>query len=300
MTQPPNYPGDDHTEGVPPQGGVPPQPGQGFPPPAGGFPQAGQPGYGQPGQPAYGQPGYGQPGYPAPPQARFNLGDAISWAWNKFTKNAAALIVPILVYAIALVATSALAYFLIGQFGVADVTEEADGTTSVDLTAAGSVASVIFSFVFALVAYACLVAYISGLLDIADGKQVGIGSFFAPRNAGPAMLTAFLLALLTSLVSAIPYVGFIVSVVVGLVTLFVLPAVVDRTLGVGEGFKQGFAVFQKDVGNSILVYIVTSLMVIVGTALCGVGVLVAAPVASLVVINAYRLISGGRVAPPTP
>ncbi|RDH09945.1 hypothetical protein, partial [Tsukamurella pulmonis] len=239
------------------------------------------------------------PGYPLPPQARFNLGDAVSWAWNKFTKNAAALIVPILVYAVALIATTALAYFLIAQFGIADVTQDADGTIMVDLTTAGSVATVVFSFVFSLVAYACLVAYLSGLLDIADGKQVGIGSFFAPRNTGQAMLTALLLAVLTSLVSAIPYVGYIASIVIGLVTMFVLPIVVDRTLSVGDGFKQGFAVFQKDVGNAILVYIITLLIVVVGAALCGVGLLVAAPVASLVLINAYRLISGGRVAPPT-
>ncbi|MCA0156645.1 hypothetical protein LB823_10575 [Tsukamurella sp. M9C] len=283
MTQPPNDPTGDQP-GVPPQGAVPPQPGQGFPPPV---PPQG-----------YGQPGFGQ--YPPAPQAHFNLGDAISWSWNKFTKNAAALIVPIIVYAIALVAASALAYLLISQFGVGDVIEESDGSTTVDLTTAGSVATVIFSFVGALILYICLVAYTSGLLDIADGKPVSIGSFFAPRNAGPSMLTALLLAIVASLISAIPYVGYIGSIVVGLVTMYILPTVVDRGLGVGEAFKQGFAVFQKDVGNSILVYIVTVVILAIGGALCGVGLLVAAPVASLVLINAYRSISGGAVAPKTP
>jgi uncharacterized membrane protein len=28
----------------------------------------------------------------------FSIGDALSWAWNKFTQNAAALIVPTLAY----------------------------------------------------------------------------------------------------------------------------------------------------------------------------------------------------------
>ena len=289
MTQPPNDPAGDQP-GVPPQGAVPPQPGQGFPPPV--PPQGAVPPQG------YGQPGFGQ--YPPAPQARFNLGDAISWSWNKFTKNAAALIVPIIVYAIALVAASALAYLLISQFGVGDVIEESDGSTTVDLTTGGSVAAMIFSFVGALILYICLVAYTSGLLDIADGKPVSIGSFFAPRNAGPSMLTALILAIVASLISAIPYVGYIGSIVVGLVTMYILPTVVDRALGVGEAFKQGFAVFQKDVGNSILVYIVTVVILAIGGALCGVGLLVAAPVASLVLINAYRSISGGAVAPKTP
>ena len=34
-----------------------------------------------------------------------------------------------------------VAYFLVAQFGVADVTQDADGSTTVDLTAAGGVAS---------------------------------------------------------------------------------------------------------------------------------------------------------------
>src|SRR6202040_3657402 len=54
------------------------------------------PGYGAP-QTGYPQPGYGgQPGGPVPPA--FSIGDALTWAWNKFTQNAAALIVPTLVY----------------------------------------------------------------------------------------------------------------------------------------------------------------------------------------------------------
>lgn len=284
MTQPPNQPGEDRAEGIPPQGGVPPQPGPGAPPPS------------RPGQPG----GYGAAAYSLPPQGRFNLGDAISWAWNKFTKNAVALIVPILLYALVLFVVFGLAYVFLRRFGVADVIQESDGTTSVDLTGVGATTVVVASFVMSLVAYASLVAYVSGLLDIADGQRVGVGSFFAPRNAGPAMLGALLLALATSLVAAIPYVGYIASVVVGLITMYVLPTIVDRETGVVEGFKEGFAVFQKDVGNAILVYIVAALMVLVGSALCGLGVLVAAPVAALVVVSAYRTISGGRVAPKTP
>ena len=58
-------------------GGYPPQQ-AGYPPP-GGYPPAG-------------------PGYPG--AQAFNVGEAFSWAWNKFSKNAAALIVPTLVYGV--------------------------------------------------------------------------------------------------------------------------------------------------------------------------------------------------------
>ncbi|WP_019200666.1 hypothetical protein [Tsukamurella sp. 1534] len=322
MTRPPNNPGDNPQDNPqpgqpgqpqPPQGGVPPQvpppqAGQGFPPPPpggypppGGFPPPEQPyppqGYGQPG---YGQPGYAQPGYSLPPQAHFNLGDAFSWAWNKFTKNAAALIVPILVYGIITLAVMFLGVYLVGSFGVDGSSIDADGTRTVSLTTGGSISSALLALLVSIIGYLALASYVTGLLDIADGKQVGIGSFFAPRNAGQAVVGALLLALIQGLLALIPYVGGIASIVVGLLTMFVIPTIVDRNVSVGEGFKQGFAVFQKDAGNSILVYIIAGLLFIVGAAICLVGALVAVPVAALVMINAYRLISGGQVAAPTP
>ena len=58
-------------------------PSRGYPPPQqGGYPPA-------------------QPGYPPAPGApALNVGEAFSWAWNKFSKNVAAIIVPTLVYAV--------------------------------------------------------------------------------------------------------------------------------------------------------------------------------------------------------
>jgi hypothetical protein len=80
MTEPPVPP--------PPPGGYPP------PPPPGGYPPP-SPGAAYPpaGGPGYGAAGTGQ---------QYSPGEGFSWAWNKFSKNAAALIVPSLVYAIIL------------------------------------------------------------------------------------------------------------------------------------------------------------------------------------------------------
>ena len=80
-------PGPPPGEGPPPSYGAPP------PPPPSGY---GAPPAGYPPQPSYGAP----PGGPGGP-AQFNVGEAVSWAWNKFTKNALALIVPLLLYIVA-------------------------------------------------------------------------------------------------------------------------------------------------------------------------------------------------------
>ncbi|MDP0397936.1 hypothetical protein [Tsukamurella strandjordii] len=316
MTQPPNYPGDNQGGFPPPQDPQQPggQPGQGFPPPpqqpapgfpppqgAQGFPPP-QPGQGYPPPPAGGYPpvqgGYGAP-YGGGPQ-HFNLGDAFSWAWNKFTKNAAALIVPIVVYFIALAAITAVGVALIAALGVDSETTDDAGNVTATLTTGGTVSSAILMLLIGIVAYIAQAAYVTGLLDITDGKQVSIGSFFSPRNAGQVVVAALILGVVNALLSLIPYVGSILSVVVGFLALFAIPAIVDRNLSAIDGFKQGFAVIQRDVGNSILVFVIAALVAAVGTALCLVGALVAVPVASLLIVNAYRSISGGNVAPLTP
>ena len=42
------------------------------------------------------------------------------------------------------------------------------------------------------------------------------------------------------------------------------------------------------------------LVAVVGALLCGVGLLVAVPVVSLMLVYAYRALNGGSVAPATP
>ncbi|MGB8503208.1 MAG: hypothetical protein WCE29_13365, partial [Mycobacterium sp.] len=75
--QPPGPPPGSYPPPPPPQGG-----GYQTPPPQGGYPaSAGGPGYG---------------GYNA--EQPYSVGDAFSWAWNKFTKNAGPLIIASLVY----------------------------------------------------------------------------------------------------------------------------------------------------------------------------------------------------------
>ena len=58
-------------------------------------------------------------------------------------------------------------------------------------------------------------AFLSGCLDLADGRPVTIGSFFKPRNFGMAYLAALLVGLVT-------WIGFSLCFVPGLVvSLFV-------------------------------------------------------------------------------
>ncbi|MCW2518245.1 MAG: putative integral rane protein, partial [Mycobacterium sp.] len=188
----------------PPQGGYgSPPPPSGYPPPPSGYPAPPpQGGYGAPPPPGYGPPqggypspgGYppvGGPGFGGAPQV--NVGEAFSWAWNKFTKNAVALIVPTLVYAIIVAAVSGIFYglaFAVAPSGVSSYDDSGSGF-SYSYSAGFGFASYALIFLGALVTFvvvgAISSAYYAGLLDIVNGQPVTIGSFFKPRNVGSVL-----------------------------------------------------------------------------------------------------------------
>ena len=147
------------------------------------------------------------------------------------------------------------------------------------------------------VAGAIASAYLGGLLDIADGRPVTVGSFFRPRNIGPVVITALLVGIITEIGYALCFVpGLIASIML----MFAIIAVVDRNLSPVDAIKTSFDIAKNNVGPVILVWLLTALIVFVGALLFGVGLLVAMPVAALLHVYAFRRLSGGQVAPATP
>lgn len=306
MSQPPQYPGyPTGPEGeYPNPAGYPPPGygGPGYPPPPpgyapGGYPPRGPsyppppppPGAGYP--PAgYPPPGYPpQPGFAGPPKPQFDIGDAFGWALNKFGKNAVELIVPLLGYVLLVAAVAGIwALAIVGLSGN-DTSEGLTGTQFVIL---------VLGYVAALTAAMFVqAAYLSGCLDIADGRPVTIGSFFQPRNFAAALVTAVLLGLLVA-------VGSMLFVIPGLIIAFLaqfaVAFVIDRGLAPVDAFKASFATCRANVGGALLSWLVQVVVLLAGQMLCGVGLLVAFPVAVLIQTYTYRRLSGGWVAPAQP
>jgi uncharacterized membrane protein len=317
MSQPPGYPGtpadpdggNQNPPGYPPPpsyGTPPPPPGYGAPPPPGygappppGYnapPPRGYsappplPGYGPPGgpppPPGYGPPvGYPPPGYGGQPIQQFSVGDAFNWAWNKFGKNALALIVAYLVYRV-VSAVFSIATRLASRLG--------EQTTSAGLVA-GLLAVALILYVLSLgwevFTWAAL---LTGCLDIADGKPVTIGSFFKPRNFGQVILAALLVGVLTA-------VGFVLLIIPGIIfavlASFTIFFVIDRSLGPVEALKASIAMVRSNIGEVLLALFAVVATTIVGFLACVVGLLVAVPVAALVMTYTYRKLSGGQVVP---
>jgi uncharacterized membrane protein len=244
----------------PPPGGYPP------PPPPGGYPPPPPPG------------GYPPP---APQKPPFRVGDAFNWAWNKFfSSRVVALVVPFLVYYVAITAIT-------GAIGSPQLSGGAKG--------AGAAVAALVGYAFAFVAQTFVqMAYLSGCLDIADGQPVTIASFFKPRNLGPGIGAALLVGVCTGI-------GYLLCIIPGLVfgflAQFTIPFVIDRSLSPVDALKASITTAKNHVGGALLSYLVQVAVLWVGGLLFGVGLLAAFPIAVLIQVYTYRRLSGGQIAP---
>lgn len=278
------------TEQTPP-GNVPPQG-----PPAGapqGPPPAAPPGGYPPPPPAAGGYAPPPPGFGAPDS--LSIGDAISWAWNKFTKNAGALIVPALVFGVAMGLLALLFFALPSAAMMPDLDDYSYGDEP-SFPFGVFVIWFIGFFVLLVAAAAMMSAYIGGVLDIADGKPVAIGTFFKPRNLG-AVIVAALLVGVASAVGSLVILG---AAVVSVFSLFVAVAVIDRNMSAVDGFKASFDLVKNRFGDSILTWLLVNVIVSVSAMVCGIGIVVGGPVALLFLVYVWRRMTNGPIAPLTP
>ncbi|CAN5399726.1 hypothetical protein BH11ACT7_BH11ACT7_31340 [soil metagenome] len=287
----------------PPQGGYPPPPQGGYPPPPqGGYPPPPQGGYPPPPQGGYPPPPPGgYPGYPSAPA--FSVGDGISWAWNKFSKNAAALLVATLAFAVVIVVVQSIIQgiaFAVSPDRVTTYDSSDAGfeySTSIALSGAGLAVTIIGYIVTLIVGAAITSAFLGGALDIANGQPVSIGSFFRPQRIGSFVVLSLLVGIITGI-------GYVLCVIPGLLAsiflLFSTIVMLDRNLSPVEAMKASFGIAKSNFGQVFLAWLVALALVIVGALLCGVGLLVAIPVVVLFEVYAYRKLTGGGVAPLTP
>jgi uncharacterized membrane protein len=312
----------------PPQGGYPPQPQGGYPPPPppGGYPPPPSPG-GYPPPPQGGYPPPPQGGYPPPPQGGYppppaggfppatgpgyggvqggqpySVGDAFSWSWNKFSKNAVPLIVSTLIYGLIIGVLSAIVFGLAMALAPDPVTTYESSeygfeySTSASFGAASIIVFILGGILLFVVAGAIQSAYISGVLDIANGRPVTIGSFFKPRNVGSVIIVSLLVGIAASIGSLC----FILGIAVALFTMFAVIAVLDRNLPPIDAIKASFDVTKNNFVLVLLTYLVVAAVALVGALVCGIGLFVAIPVAALIEVYAWRRLTGGQIAELNP
>lgn len=293
----------------PPAGGspVPPPPGS-VPPPPPGYAPPPAPGYAPPPAPGYGPPPGGYvpppaPGYAPPPPAYaapgVNIGDAFGWGWKKFTENVASYIVAVIIYGVVFGVVVGIPYVALIA-SATRLTVNDDGTLSGGggLLGAGLGTLFLVGILATLVGFWAQAGVSAASLRVANGERPAIGAFFSFPNIGNVLLTALLIAVASAVAGAVTFfLGGLGSIVVGYFAMFALFFAIERGLGAVDAIKASFAVVKANVGTTIAVYLLAAVIVGVGSALFGVGALVAIPVAALALTFTFRKLVGGPVAP---
>jgi uncharacterized membrane protein len=170
---------------------------------------------------------------------------------------------------------------------------------------AGTLVLSIVSFVFGIFVQA---AFLSGALDLADGRPVSVGSFFSPRNFGNVILAGALLSVISAALDALSLIpssifallSLLAIIVFTFFALFTIAFATDRALPPIDALKASFATVRSNAGSTLLSFAVQFLLLLIGAIPCGLGLFVTVPLALLVQVYTYRRLSGGPVAPPTP
>ena len=204
-------------------------------------------------------------------------------------------------YALVLLVLQAIINFATAAVSPADTSYTSDEngfSFSYNVTGVGGVLVTFIGWLLSLIVGAAIQSgYIGGMLDIANGYQVTIGSFFRPRNIGNVVIAGLIVGVITTI-------GFILCIVPGLIAsimlMFTIVALLDRNLAPVEAVKSSFDTSKANFGNAFLAWLVMIAIIVVGALLCGVGLLVAYPVATLFLVYTYRAFTGGQVAPATP
>jgi uncharacterized membrane protein len=139
-------------------------------------------------------------------------------------------------------------------------------------------------------------AYLGGLLDIANGRSVTVGTFFKPRNVAAVVIASLIIGV-ASFIGNFVIVG---SLIVALFTIFATVAVVDRNVAAIDGIKASFEITKDNFVQVLITYVIVALLITVGFLVCFIGLFVAVPVAGLYLVYAYRKLTDGQIAPLTP
>lgn len=266
-----------------PYGGTaypPPPPGGSYPPPPYGDPSAG-----------YGTPG---PGYPAAGPLRYSPTEAIGYGWRRFRVQPAPLLLGTLVVFVASLVVSLIGQGLVSAwFGISRFTFEPGSSASdvgfFSVFAGNLVLSLLSQVVITLLS----AGLVKAALLMADGRPVSLEAAFADWDK----LQLVLAAVLTSVATSIGFLLLVVpGVIVAFLTSFTTFFVVDRRLDAIDAIRASVRFTADHVGDVLVFGLLALVVLVIGACLCGVGLLVAWPVALLGAAFTFRVLHGQQVA----
>ncbi|MCL2542574.1 MAG: hypothetical protein FWE71_08975 [Nocardioidaceae bacterium] len=254
-----------------------------------------------PGGPAH--PSYGGPQHPYDAGGpRWDLGQAFGYGWTKFGENGLQLLL-----AAAAVLVGGAVIMGVGWLIIAVVLAGSTHCTTYDFggatsrmcrsTGPGFIVSSLVMVAFYAVAfvYAQVVGagMVRGVLGVTEGRAFQAAEIFRFADLGPVIATSILVSLIVSIGTALCYVP-------GLLALYLLSYslffVIDKGLSPLDAISASFEFTVKNLGPTLVWFIIDVLIAAVGGAICGVGLLVAIPVILLGTAWTYKVLNREPVA----
>lgn len=224
----------------------------------------------------------------------FDLSTAFSWAWKKFQENAAVLIISTLLIAVVAVIISVIGNLIIGGILLSDPSYNMN-TGEFDKGSGTLISMIVSGLVLGLTIVAIYLIQanlIRIVLTIADGNKPELGQLFDFSLAPRVLVAGVVVGLAT-------FVGYVLCILPGLLvsvaTAYTLYFLVDKGQEPIESIKSSVQFIMANLGTLIVVFLASAATVFVGMLACGIGILVAAPVAMLVNAYAFRALTGGTI-----
>lgn len=238
-------------------------------------------------------------GTPTPGDQPFHVGAAFSWGWAKFQQNLGPILGAVAIYLVILIAIEVVAYVLLRSVLISDPSISVNSTTGVITTSGGSglLASLLVSaatnLIFIVLFAFLQAAVIRGGLMIANGQRLEISHMFNFDKYGTVLVASIIVGIASFIGIFLCFVG---SIVVAFFTPFYLFFILDKDMGAWDSIVASITLVKDNLGEVFLLLLAVIAAYIVGALLCGIGLLVTAPVALLALTFGYRRLQGAPVA----
>jgi uncharacterized membrane protein len=166
------------------------------------------------------------------------------------------------VYGLVVGALSMIVFLIAGALAPESTSsyDEYSESVAFDFGFASLVVLFLGGILLVVVAGAIQSAYLGGLLDIANGQPVTVGTFFQPRNVAAVVIASLIIGV-ASFIGSFVIVG---SLIVALFTLFATVALVDRNISALDGIKASFEIVKDNFVQVLITYVIVALLLTVG------------------------------------
>ena len=212
------------------------------------------------------------PNVPPPSGAGpLDVGSAVGYGWKKFTEYPGPLILIVLIIAVV---------NLIG-FGLRFATDS-------------FFVGLVLVILFYIVGQILTIGIINASLMVTRGETPDLGKAFSTDHLGPFIVGSILYGIIVGI-------GLILCIIPGIIAAIMLAFygfyILDQGMSATDAISASFNMVKDNFGRVFLVLLVAFLINAVGAVICGIGLLVTAPICWIIVAYTYRKVNNQPIAP---